>query len=137
MTYLKFIHFHAIAILITLLFIGGCESKRGLSLPKTAVSGTVTYQGKSLAGGRIAFVHESGHALAADIDASGRYTAEAYQGTGRVTISSRGPDQPNPRGKPAFMPGKSLIPEKYDDPQTSRLKFDAQSGENQLNFDLK
>ena len=137
MTYLKSIHFHAIAILVTLLLIGGCETKRGPSLPKCKVSGTIRYRGNPLTVGRIAFVHESGHALAADIDGSGRYTAEVYQGVGRVTIHAHEPDRANPNGKPAFLPGKSLIPEKYGESQTSGLTYESKNGDSQCDFDLE
>lgn len=126
------------SILLFLVAIG-CGDGR-VRLPTAAVSGSVTYQGKPLPGGRLLFQHPSGQAAAADIAADGSFKLLAFQGTNRVAVfcfrclsDPSGPIY----GVPPREPVKSLIPDRYADAANSGVSFDVKSGdENQAQFTL-
>jgi hypothetical protein len=117
------------------------------------VSGTVTYQGKPVPKGTIAFVAtDLGRPNATGkLDANGYYrlqTREAGDGAQLgdydVTISSRDDTPMNISGQnvvPQFVPKKPakpqrLTPEKYEDPKKSGLRRTVKSGSNEFNLEL-
>ena len=96
------------------------------------VSGTITLDGKPLAGATVVFEPQQGGASKAVVDARGHYelTHEsgrkgAVTGTHKVTIQG-GPK----RG------GKSLVPARYQNPARSVLRVEIQKGKNIQDFDL-
>jgi hypothetical protein len=116
------------------LVIVGC----GSSGPPTAdVSGQVTFQGEPLRSGRITFFDKSGQSASTEIGADGRYQLRARLGPSQIAISSREPDIPNPGKRPDPLPGKSLIPEHFEDYMKSQVTFDVQPGSNTADFNLK
>jgi hypothetical protein len=129
----------------------------GESGPEMArVTGTVTYKGKPVSKGTIAFVSTSpGRPNAtAKLDASGYYRLQtrdpgdgAELGDYDVTIYSRDDPTETIGGQnvvPQFIPKKSaqpakpqrLTPEKYENPKTSGLRKTVKSGSNTFDFEL-
>jgi hypothetical protein len=117
------------------------------------VSGTVTYQGKPVPKGAIAFVatDPSRPNATGKLDANGYYrlqTREAADGAQLgdydVTISSRDDTPMNIGGQnivPQFVPKtpakpRRLTPEKYEDPKKSGLRRTVKSGSNTFDFEL-
>jgi hypothetical protein len=121
------------------LVVMGCGDGR-VRLPTAAVSGTVTYQGKPLAGGRILFQHPSGQAAAVDIAADGSFKLLAFQGRNQVSVCCyQCDDAPGViLGVPPNKPVKSLIPARYTEAANSGLTLDVKPGEdNEAEFTLK
>jgi hypothetical protein len=119
----------------------GCSSSNGPAIP---VEGRVSYHSAPLAGGTIVFIPDasrgsSGPLAHASIQADGSYHLQTEGATGaapgwyRVTVvavegfsSSGGQYAP-----------RSLLPEKYRDPDLSGLACEVKPGrENKINFNL-
>ena len=117
----------------------GCKG-RGIALPTAPVSGKVTYHGKPLGFGRIAFIHSSGQAAGAEIAADGTFTLTAYQGNNHVAIECFDFDRPGSTKTRSRMmaENKSLIPDRYMNYGTSGLTFEVEPGkDNKAEFTLK
>jgi hypothetical protein len=117
----------------------GCGDGR-VKLPTAPVTGTVTYQGKPLASGRIIFFHTSGHATGADLAADGAFKLAAYQGKNQVAIECFAPESSNAgsNGRTNMSHAKSLVPDRYANYSTSGLTFEVKPGENdKAEFTLK
>jgi hypothetical protein len=121
---------------LVLVLTAGCGGDT-TGLPMAVVSGSVTYQGKPLGGGRIAFLHPSGQARGADIGIDGRFTIVAFQGKNQVAVECF--EQPAGResGPRSMMARKSLVPDHYVEFGTSGLTLEVKPGENKAEFDLK
>jgi len=105
---------------------------------EATVYGKVTLDGKPVAGGRVIFAHVQGPGAAADIKPDGTYTTTAAVGKTEVSIDYRAPGEAAPKGRPGMvMLGKSLVPEKYENPKTSGLSLEIKSGKNEHNIDMK
>ncbi len=115
-----------------------------------AVSGTVTYNGQPIEGATVAFLPKvpAGTGASGRTDASGKFGLTAFQpgdgavpGSYLVTIvkteaQGGGEVQEDSSAAPAVP--KSLLPEKYGNPQGSGLTAEVKEGaENQFTFDLK
>jgi hypothetical protein len=114
----------------------GCGDHKP-TLPTAVVTGTVTYQGKPLSAGRIAFFHPSGQAVGADLGADGAFKMTAFQGKNQVAVECF--EQPNSNLKAlphTMMARKSLIPGRYAEFSTSGLTFEVKPGENKAQFAL-
>jgi|SaaInlStandDraft_1057018.scaffolds.fasta_scaffold145675_2 hypothetical protein len=111
----------------------------------STVSGTINLSGSPLtSGGTVTFVSEDEtKTYSGDIDSSGVYTVNASQsgqgalpGNYKVAIqawdSVPGMDE---EGNP--VEGKSAIPEKYSNPDTSGLTATVTDGPSMIDFDLK
>jgi hypothetical protein len=131
-------------LLATLAFLSpiGCSP----SGPEMArVSGKVTYQGKPVPKGTIAFipVAPSGRNATGTLGADGTYTLQtenpsdgAILGEYQVTISAR--DDVVLDYVPAVpVKPKMLAPAKYENPETSGLKATVVRGSNVFDFDLQ
>ena len=134
---------------------GGC----GPGLPETApVQGTVTYDGKPVTQGKIAFFPETGRPASGQIQPDGTYTLTTFStddgallGKHVVTIesmTSTGGEQPksfeqemaralDPTKRPPGQPvAKWLVPERYSNRNTSGLTAEVAPGKNTLDFNL-
>jgi hypothetical protein len=114
--------------------------------PMGRVYGTVTYQGKPVTKGTIAFISTDPNRSNASspIDSDGSYTLQTVEpgdgaqvGDYRVTITGKDPDALNTPlpGEPVKV--KSDVPAKYENPQTSGLTATVAAGSNKIPFDLK
>jgi hypothetical protein len=128
----------------------GCGSSR----PETApVSGRVTYQGRPVPSGRIAFQPEEGRLAIGAIDSDGHFSLTTFKpgdgallGKHRVTIEatrlSGGDPLPKNRQEELRVGGgvppvvEQLVPEKYSRLETTPLKAEVSRGSNTVNFDL-
>ncbi len=112
----------------------------------SSVSGTVTLDGKPLAGSEstratvMFYPVSSGAPAAALTDANGKYTlatgsqAGLNPGTYAVVISATESKPPSDQGQ---APPKRLItPEKYADPERSGFRVDVELGRNVFDFEL-
>jgi hypothetical protein len=126
----------------------GCGGRSG-DLPATAeVTGKITYKGKSLIGGTVAFQPQGqpGNPALGEIQSDGTYSLTTYEkddgavlGKHSVTVTVN-PGQPG--GAEPGLPGteaslKSPIPMKYSEPSISGLSFEVKEGSNKADFDLK
>ena len=116
------------------------------------VSGTVTYQGKPVAGANIVFLPTTRDtpAGAAITESDGGYKLSisghqkgAVTGSYKVSIALHAPyDGPIPEGMNPEMAkenyrGKALVPEKYLNPTTSGLTAEVKPGSNKFDFALQ
>jgi hypothetical protein len=108
----------------------------------TEVSGSVTYKGKPLTGGKVTFLGDDWASIDGVIDEQGHYTINAPVGNVKIGVDNRmvklgairpeaskgaGPRPGSPPPDP--IKGKYIeIPDKYYDPATSGLTFTVKSG---------
>jgi hypothetical protein len=125
-------------VLLTLAVVAvGCRH-RGVDLPKAPVSGRVTYHGKPLGFGRIAFVHSSGQAAGGELADDGAFTLTAYQGPNSISVECYDYQRPGCKTGPSRTGNdKSLIPERYMSYGTSGLTFEVKPNDNKAEFTLK
>jgi hypothetical protein len=123
---------------LALIAVIGCGDG-SVKLPKSPVSGAVTYRGKPLGAGRICFVHQSGQASSADIASDGTFKLDAYQGRNQVVVECLAAEKsvPNSKGKIGFLREESLIPTRYSEPGTSGLTCEVKPGDSKVDFALK
>jgi hypothetical protein len=124
----------------------GCGG--GDDLPERApVTGTVTYKGKTLAGGTVTFYpdEEKGNPAYGEIQSDGTFHLTTYEaedgavlGKHRVTVEvfpgQAGGAETGLPGAEATLP--SPIPIKYRDRQKSPLEFEVKPGENKADLTL-
>lgn len=125
--------------------VAGCGDS---SAPRLAqVTGTVTYQGKPLAGAYVSFAPEEPgqRAASGSTDASGKYrltTFTNFDGAvlGKHRVMIRGEEPPDDPNKAAdditLKRGKLLTPRKYTDPATSGLTAEVADKSNVFDFTL-
>jgi hypothetical protein len=112
----------------------------------TKVTGTVTLDGKPLAGATIVFSPQKGQLASGVTDSQGRYSLSTFAkddgvlpGVYRVTITANGsqdpakPDQPQTNRAVA---GKPAIPVQYSDPRTTGLTAEVRPGPNVFDLNL-
>jgi hypothetical protein len=114
---------------LLLLVLTGCGDGR-VKLPTAPVAGVVTYQGRPLITGRVAFLHPSGQGAAVSLAADGTFNLIAFQGKNQVAIQSYESDKSNTGSDagPVGWPVKSLIPTRYAEFSTSGLTIDVNPG---------
>lgn len=113
----------------------GCGPKYPETFP---VSGTVTLDGKPVAGAAVVFTPEEGHQATGTTDDSGRFELSTFQlgdgalpGPHRVTVAKTTTD-PDEEEKVVF-----IIPQKYGNLQTSELTCDVQAEMGPVEYDLQ
>lgn len=112
----------------------GCGSS-GPKIVLGTVTGVVTLDGTKLNAGRVIFFNKSGFSETANIKSDGTYEVKTAVGETDVFIDHREPPAKPPEGRVEMpMPGKSLVPDKYANSQTSGLKLTVTAGKNQ--FDI-
>lgn len=135
-----------LAAVCLLALFAGC----GTGLPETAhVRGTVTFDKRPLASGKIIFYPEHGRPAIGTIQADGSYVLTTFSpgdgatlGRHRVAIEAfkvetreiqlkDGTFTIEPIGNPIW-----LVPQNYSDPATSPLEREVLPGKNEINFDL-
>lgn len=130
------IHWRILALLVILCL--GCGGEK-----KTfEVTGTVTYLGKPLTRGIVAFMPEQGRPLdPVHIDVNGGYKIEAPEDSYRVMVISMPELGTLEKGKTpeeSVGPVRSLIPERYGNPATSGLTVKVEAGgQNKFDFTLR
>jgi len=124
-----------IFLLVLALVLPGCGGGGPTLAP---VSGTVTYNDKPLAKGRICFQPASGRPAYGDVvdgkivDVKTADEAGVTVGACQVGITSV------QEAADMYTPSKSLIPQRYADPKKSELKADIQKGQTtEVKFELK
>ena len=122
------------ATAMVLAAISGCGSSEVGS-----VEGVVSYHDKPLEHGRVVFHPEAGRPAFGDIGADGAFILTtrnpedgALIGNHRVTIHCDKASNP----ADAFSDRVSLIPTRYQDPETSGLTAEVEAGSNTFNFEL-
>ena len=150
------------ASFVGLTLVAGC-SDDGFGRQRYSVQGTVTYKGKNLAKGQIAFVPEApgGQAASGQIE-DGYYSLStltpgdgALPGKYKVTVVARdfdpekvrsaaqekgmppGAALPQPLIAKARKEAKSKIPTRYNLPTTTDLTADVEARSNTKDFELK
>jgi hypothetical protein len=111
----------------------GCGPQRAERPDRAIVSGTITYQGKPVSGGNIAFIAASGGNTASGVlKSDGSYSIDdAPIGQNQVSIDTESI-------KPYLGPNYVKLPEKYLSPEKSGLTFEVKAGENtDVNFTLE
>ena len=140
MSALRLVPLCSAILLFVSLGLFGCSGSDARNLPKSTVSGEITFDGKHLPDGQIVFVHESGEMAPVEFKGDGKYTASVAQGKNQVMVKSvvitgGGGEGPN---KAASMEIQtSRIPDKYMTPALSGLEYVVKSGPNTYNVELK
>ena len=121
----------------------GCSSE--LPFPLATVEGTVAYQGKPIERGRVVFYPTAGTpgpTAVGMIEPDGTFRIQtlgrdgAAIGRHRITVHfCEVPPAEQATASDGFVP-RSLIPEKYTNPNTSGLWFEVQAGENVAPIEL-
>lgn len=111
----------------------GCSGVR-TAHGKVRVSGKVTYEGRPLGRGTVTFSGKDNLSGMSAIDPYGRYSLQVFPGNYDVAIRCEGPGETASNGR--FIPGKSLIPQRYDDIRTSGLSVSVGKARQQENFEL-
>jgi len=127
------------------LLAAGCDGGEGSLAP---VRGTVFYRGAPLQRGTIVFTPDAlrgsdGSLARADIQPDGTYRLQTGESHGaalgwhRVTIVAQ-EDVPAPAADHSFVIPRSLLPDKYRDPELSGLTCEIKAGqENVIDFHLE
>lgn len=116
------------------LALAGCDG--GAS--KATVAGAVTYKGKPLPTGTIAFIGKDNKVVSAAIESNGRYSvARVPVGPAKISVST--PPAPPKGAAAAGMPVLETvsIPAQYNDPEKSGLTYDVKPGAQEHSIDLK
>jgi hypothetical protein len=125
---------HAIGLLF-LAALAGCGSKL------STVSGKITYRDKPVTRGQISFIAADGQSASTTLDADGGYTvAQVPRGELTVIISSfeaEGAEKLGIKILPKAPKLRSLVPERYNEAETSPLKVMVKSSHHRYDFDLK
>jgi hypothetical protein len=123
----------------------GCDSDAAHRVP---VRGQVSYHGSPLSTGMIVFVPDptrgcQGPLARSNVQNDGRYNLCTDESPGvcpgwyRVTIAAVAP-APADQNSRLFVLPKSLVPDKYRDPELSGLACEVRAGkENCINFNLE
>jgi hypothetical protein len=99
------------------------------------ISGVVTYKGKPLAGGTIAFYIEDKAVFSNGIDLDGSYTVtNVPTGTAKIAVMTILPIAIPGAPKPAAY---TPIPARYNDREKSGLTYQVRSGSQTHNLDLR
>jgi hypothetical protein len=134
----------ALTAFLVVNLISGCESGTESLAP---VRGKVSYKGAPLTAGTIVFTPDAlrgttGSMARAEIQPDGTYVLQtkslpgAIAGWHRVTVMAMESRPPSGADREVVMP-RSLLPEKYSDPELSGLSCQIRGGqENFINFDL-
>lgn len=138
-THNKLLHKTLPALLATL--IAGCGESGPITFP---VTGKINHQGKPLPFGAVMFVPLDGPANSAAIEPDGSYKVQLVPGTHRIAVVAMPPRQgrPDPSQEggldtTGFPEPKSLIPEKYNQYDTSGVQIEVQAaGGNAINIEL-
>jgi hypothetical protein len=126
----------SVGLVLLLTALGGCS--------RPVVSGTVTYKQNPLTRGEVSFIADDGKSRSGLIGADGNYeivdpplgdvkivvvatTVEGKAGKASPILGNQG-------GAPPVV--KSLIPVKYNSPQTSGLTYQVTGGKQTRNIDL-
>lgn len=133
------LHPPAIILFFVLLLATGCDSR-------AIVKGKVSYKNAALSTGQVHFFGETGTSRSAAIGADGTYeVSDCPIGKVRVavvatTFKSKGPAPVGPDFIPNFdaPPAEevSLIPKKYNTPETSDLNLNVSAGRQAFNINL-
>jgi hypothetical protein len=126
-----------VVLLVAALFPSGCN--RG---PKTApVRGRVTYEGKPVPNGAVAFIPEGGTTATGEIGPDGAYTLTTFRkgdgavlGAHKVVITALDAGK---GGEAAASLPAPLIPVKYMNLATTDLRAEVKDRENIIDFDLR
>lgn len=150
---------HAALSGLMIIGLAGCGTSNPATYP---VTGTVTFNGKPLAGANIGFsaTDENTRGAIGVTDSEGKYSLTTFEkgdgamaGTFKVTVSKfDGPAEPvkladpsantgdelpanySPEDATAAAPSKNLVPQKYLRPQTTPLSYTVGAGPN--TFDI-
>ena len=133
-------------ITVSALILGLVAGCNGASSPPAPVAGNVSFRGMPLRGGTIVFIPDasrgnSGSLVRGAIQSDGSYRLQGENGSPgapagwyRVTILAI--DGFAYAGNAAYVP-RSLLPDKYRDPDLSGLGCEVKPGhDNQINFNL-
>lgn len=110
----------------------------------TAVTGTVTYQGKPVEDAGVVFMPNTGRPASGRTDAQGRFILRTYKandgaivGENIVSVSKTAPDPNDNSNDPLLRRTISLLPTRYASLTTSPLRAPVSaSGPNDFTFDL-
>jgi hypothetical protein len=132
--YLAARYFSWAAVSACCLILTGCGDSAG----GVDVSGNITYRGKPLGEGDIAFFPASGHPIGALVDSSGNYTATLPPGEYRVIIGKSNPLPPGWKEGDPQPPPKDPLPAKFTEPTSTELKATVTGSQTEpINFALK
>ncbi|WP_422924401.1 hypothetical protein [Singulisphaera sp. PoT] len=151
-----------VVAILALVTLGGCGGRDNLP-PMGQVSGKVTYKGKPLATGMVVFSPlmgsegQTGQLATGMLGKDGSYELSTFDdGDGAVlgehlitvkAVEKVRTEKPNPKdteqirtpgpdGKLSYVFMKSLVPNKYANPNMSPLRFKVAPGQNQHDIEL-
>jgi hypothetical protein len=117
------------AFAVVSIAISGCGPSRSVRADRARVTGTVTYQGKVVPGGKIKFTRTDGNTAGFKLHEDGTFDIDDVPiGENKVTVDTE-------IYRPELGSNYVKLPEKYLKPETTNLTFKVEAGENK--FDVK
>ena len=116
------------------LFVIGCSEPTG------GISGKATYKGAPVTTGSISFQMKSkGIAQDAKLDSTGNFKMATPMPTGTYQAFYTPPlPEPQDPSKGGRAPvATSIVPKKYESPETGQLSFEVKSGKNEIPIEFK
>jgi hypothetical protein len=127
---------------LLMLLPGGCRQEGYAELGLVDVSGTVTLDGKPLAGAKVSFEGDDKRAAIGTTDSAGHYrlmydsqTPGAMAGPKTVRITTADADTEGGGAAEGAAAAKESVPARYN--RQSTLKADVSASQRAFNFDLK
>lgn len=129
-----------VAVICSLVTVGCGPSDRDAGAVKAMASGTITYKGTPVSGGRVnLYSAETGAGASADLDSSGKFSLLNPIPIGWYKVVVLPPEAKPPEsesGEYVEQPSYDNIPEKYRSELSTDLNAEVKEGDNRFTFDM-
>jgi len=129
-----------IAVTCSLAIVGCGSGDRDAGAVKAMASGTITYKGAPVAGGKVnLYSAETGAGASADLDSSGKFSLLKPIPIGWYKVVVVPPEAKPPESKSGEyepQPSYDNIPEKYRSELSTDLNAEVKEGDNKFTFDM-
>lgn len=129
-----------VAMTCSLAIIGCGSGDRDAGMVKAMASGTVTYKGAPVAGGKVQlYSAETGGGASAELDSSGKFSLLKPIPIGWYKVVISPPDAKPPEsesGEYEAQPSFDNIPEKYRSELTTDINAEVKEGDNKFTWDM-
>src|SRR5262249_36260291 len=120
---------------VAVVAVAGCTGK---GVKKVTVRGTVSYNGQPLRSGILKFVGPDGSYSAASIQTDGTYIiTDVVPGEVKVGVTEAPQGSGGPSATDERKPQPFSLPAKYQDPETSGLKYTITADTKELSIEIR